>query len=163
MIVKKSIIFLIAFLFSIIGCSEQTKNAKSKFIKDYYSKYKIEKTIEIIQNSLKSKNYKLISKYDHVKDANKLKQMLYPNYTIAFNNPKISTKLLQCSPTLAMDLPIRIGVYNELNGSTHIAFTDSEYWSLKHNVKDSKCLELLILIKRDLQDMADSVKKESKN
>ena len=159
---KKSILALIVALIAVSGCANKTKHAKSKFVKVYDSKYKIEKTIEVIKESLKSKNYSLISTYNHVDDAKELKQMLYPNYTIAFNNPKITTKLLQCSPTLSMDLPIRIGVYNELNGSTHIAFTDSEYWSLKHNVTDSKCLQLLVLIKQDMQEMADKIKKDKK-
>jgi len=160
--VKKSILALIVALIAVNGCADKTRHAKSKFVKVYDSKYKIEKTIEVIKESLKSKNYTFISSFDHVKDATKLKEMLYPNYTLSFNNPKITTKLLQCSPTLSMDLPIRIGVYNELNGSTHIAFTDSEYWSLKHNVTDSKCLQLLILIKQDMQDMADKIKKDNK-
>ena len=158
---KKSILALIVALISVNGCANKTKHAKSKFVKDYISRYKVDKTIDIIKTNMAKKNYTFVGNFDHVKDATKLKEMLYPNYTLSFNNPKITTKLLQCSPTLSMDLPIRVGVYNEINGSTHVSFTDSEYWSLKHNVTDSKCLQLLILIKQDMQDMADAIKKES--
>ncbi len=159
---KRVFLILIASIFVIGGCSSKTKHAKSKFIRDYVSKYDAQKTIEVIKNSLSKKNYQIVSIYDHTKDATKLKQMLYPTYTISFNNPKISTTLLQCSPTMAVDLPLNIGVYNEINGKTHITFTDSEYWSLKHNVSDKKCLGLLILIKQDLLDLADSIEAESK-
>ena len=139
------------------GCSEKTKNAKTKFIETGISKYKIEKTIETIANSLKDKNYKIVNSFDHEKEALKLKQMLYPTKTIELYNPKIATKLIQCNPSISLELPIRVSVYNELNGKTHIAFTDPEYWSLKHNVKDSKCLQLIILTKQDLEEAANKV------
>ncbi len=151
---KRGLLTLLVSIFIIGGCADKTKNAKSKFIKDYISQYDVNKTIDIIKNNLAKKNYQLISIYNHSKDALKLKQMLYPNYTISFNNPKISTTLLQCSPTMSVDLPLNIGLYNEISGKTHFTFTDSEYWSLKHNIKDSKCLKLLLLIKRDLEDIS---------
>jgi len=160
---KRALLILLASIFVIGGCASKTKHAKTKFIKDFVSKYDANKTIEVIKDNLSKKNYQLISVYNHTKDATKLKQMLYPTYTLTFNNPKISTTLLQCSPTMSADLPINIGIYNEINGKTHMVFTDSEYWSLKHNVSDNKCLKLLILIKQDLLDVAKKIEVESKD
>ena len=153
---KIALILLFASLI-ISGCSDKTKNAKSKFIKESSSIYKIDKTVEVLSKSLAEKNYKLISTFDHEKEAIKLKQMLYPNITLEFSNNKIETKLISCNPSMALELPIRVAVYNELNGKTHIAYTDPEYWSLKHNVKDSKCIQLLILIKQDLAEAVEEV------
>ena len=147
-------IAILLFIFALLGCAEKTKNATSKFIKVYESKYDINKTIALIKNSLIKKNYKLESIYAHEPNALKLKEMLYPTYTLHFNNYKISTTLLQCNPTLSLELPLRVGVFNNIKGKTFITFTDSEYWSLKHNVKDAKCLSLLMLIKSDLLEVA---------
>lgn len=151
---------LIALLFSALivnSCSNKTKSAKSKFIVSGLSKYDINKTINIIVNNLKDKNYKLTGTFDHEKEALKLQEMLYPTKTLNLYNNKISTKLIQCNPSISIELPIRLSVYNELNGKTHIAYTDPEYWSLKHNVKDNKCLQLLLLIKRDLEEASSKV------
>jgi uncharacterized protein (DUF302 family) len=134
------------------GCSNSTKSATSKFIKDEYSLYNLQQTVDILQKELKSKNYYLITSFNHEKEALKLKEMLYPTLTVEFNNPKISTKLISCNPTIAQDLPIRVAIYNEINGKTHISYTDPEYWSLKHNVRDKECINLLFLIKNDLQE-----------
>ena len=154
---KKLLTILAIGAIFLSGCSDKTKSAKSKFIKDAVSQYKIDKTIELIQNTLKSKNYKLISVYDHEKEAIKLKEMLYPAKTIELENSKISTTLIQCNPSMALELPIRVAVYNELNGKTHISFTDPEYWSLKHNIKDKKCISLILLLKQDLLEIYDKV------
>jgi len=155
---------LLATALLLIGCSDKTKSAKSKFIKDTLSSYKIAASKKIILDEFAKRNYQLVSIYKHEDNAKKLKVMLYPTYSIEVNNPKISTTLLQCNPTMSVDLPLRVGLYNEISGQTHFTFTDPEYWSLKHNVKDAKCLNLLLLIKRDLNDIATHLsKKEAAN
>ena len=144
------------------GCSDKTKNAKTKFIKQSESRYKIDKTIEIVSKNLANKNYKLVYAFDHEKEALKLKKMLYPTKTLEFSNNKIETKLLSCNPSMSLELPIRVAVYNELNGKTHIAYTDPEYWSLKHNIHNNDCLKLVILIKQDLAEAVEKIEPKEK-
>jgi uncharacterized protein (DUF302 family) len=153
----KKLTLFVAMFFIFAGCSQQTKKATSKFIKLYQSNKNITKTQEVIVDNLSKKNYKFINSYNHEKDALKLKQMLYPTLTIELNNPKISTKLISCNPTIAQELPIRIALYNDIKGKTFISFTDPEYWSLKHNIKDSTCINLVLVVKRDLLEAVDSL------
>jgi len=157
---KFTLILAMALLF--VGCSDKTKNATSKFIKVYESSTNIENSKKAIAENLSKKNYKLISQYDHEKDAIALKQMLYPTLTIELNNPKISTKLISCNPTMAQDLPIRVALYNNIKGQTFISYTDPEYWSLKHNIKDATCINLVLAIKVDLQEAIDNIIKKDK-
>ena len=159
---KKVALSLLFVAMIISGCSDKTKNAKSKFIKESSSIYKIDKTIKIVSKSNTKKNYKLISTFDHEKEALKLKQMLYPTKTLDFSNNKIESKLIACNPSMSLELPFRVAVYNELNGQTHIAYTDPEYWSLKHNIKDSECIKLLILIKQDLAEAIEQIEPKEK-
>jgi uncharacterized protein (DUF302 family) len=153
----KKVIFFVAISLFVVGCAEKTKNATSKFIKVYQSSKNIENSQKAIVDNLSKKNYKYISSYNHEKDAILLKQMLYPTITLEINNPKISTKLISCNPSIAQDLPIRIALYNDIKGKTYISYTDPEYWSLKHNVKDATCINLLLVIKQDLKDAVDSI------
>ncbi len=146
----------------ISGCSDKTKNAKTTFIKQSTSRYKIDKTIEIVSQNLAKKNYKLVYTFDHEKEALKLKQMLYPTKTLEFSNNKIETKLISCNPSMSLELPIRLAVYNEINGQTHVAYTDPEYWSLKHNIHNNDCLKLLMLIKLDLSEAVEKIEPKEK-
>ena len=149
---KKGILaFMIAFI-AVSGCADKTANATSSFIKVYKIDYKVDDAVDRIENTLKDKNYVITSVFNHEKEAIKLKKMLYPTKTVNIYNSKISTRLLQCKPSMALEMPIRIAIYSKLNGDTYIAFTDPEYWSLKHNIKDAECLKLLIAIKNDLYD-----------
>ncbi len=135
------------------GCADKTAKATSKFIKDYKINLKVDEAISKISENLKSKNYTIISTFDHEKEALKLKQMLYPTKTISLYNSKISTKLIQCNASIALEMPIKIAIYSKLNGDTHISYTDPEYWSLKHNIKDADCLNLVMLIKSDINSI----------
>ncbi len=156
---KKTILAALAAVLMVSGCSEKTKHAKSKFVKDEISRYDNNKTIEIILNALKPKNYRFVASFDHEKEALNLKKMLYPTKTVEIINSKISTKLISCNPSIALEFPLKITIYNEINGKTHVAYTDPEYWSLKHNVKEQECINLLILTKQDLQEAVSKVAK----
>ena len=146
-------ILVISIFLVLNGCADKTAKATSKFIKDYKIDFKVDEAVAKIGNSLKSKNYIVSSTFNHEKEALKLKQMLYPTKTLNLYNSKISTKLIQCNPSMALEIPIRVAIYSKLNGETHVVYTDPEYWSLKHNVKDAECLNLLKLIKNDLYDL----------
>jgi len=157
----KKLIFL-GVAMALLGCSNKSNHSTSKFVIDYTSKTNIQETTKHIVNSLKDKNYKLITTYNHEKDALALKKMLYPTVTLVINNPKISTKLLTCNPTMAQDLPLRIAIYNTIKGKTYISYTDPEYWSIKHNIKDAECINLIVAIKQDLAIAVDGITVEEK-
>ncbi len=154
----KYMYLLIAIIF-ISSCADKTAKAQSKFIISGQSKYNIEKSIATIESNLKKKNYITISIFDHEKEALKLKEMLYPTKTVNLYNSKIATKLITCNPSTSIEFPIRLSLYNKIDGSTYFVYTDPEYWSLKHNIKDSECLKLIILIKQDLEEATSLLKK----
>lgn len=143
---------LLLTLLLLTSCADKTAKAQSKFLIGGKSHYSIEKSIERIATNLEKKNYTIVSIFDHEKEALKLKKMLYPTKTVNIYNSKIATKMISCNPSISMEFPIRVSLYNKIDGTTYYSFTDPEYWSLKHNVKDSECLKLIILIKQDLEE-----------
>ncbi len=154
----KKIFFLLFIFIIFFGCSSKTKKTQSKFIHIEKSRYDINRSIAIITKNLSQKNYFKISSFSFNKDALKLQKMLYPTIAVTFNNPKITTTLIKCNPSMAIDLPIKIAFYNDIQGNTYISYTDSEYWSLKHNVSNKRCLQLLLLIKNDLNEAINQIK-----
>jgi uncharacterized protein (DUF302 family) len=154
-----ALITVLFALFAISGCS----GAKSRgaFLKEHTSDYNITETARRITQALAPMNYHLLRTLDHEERAKAVKMYLKPTLTLELDNPKISAKLLDCNPTMAVDLPLRIGLYNELNGTTHLVYTNPEYWSLKHNIKDKNCIELINLLARDLDSASDAIKKNA--
>ncbi|NPA50738.1 MAG: DUF302 domain-containing protein [Epsilonproteobacteria bacterium] len=155
---KKALLLIIVLL--IVGCNKKGDN--TPFIKVYKSDYNISVTIKRFLKPLKEKNYHLKSVINFTKEAQKLDFYLRPTKTIEIDNPKISTKLIECNPTMTIDLPIRIGVFRKIDGGVYLAFTSPEYWSIKHNIKDSECLNLKKLITLDLDEAKEAIKSGSK-
>ena len=135
---------------------------RGSFLKEKVSDYNITETANRFAAALAPKNYHLRRIIDHEKEATALKLYLKPTLTLVIDNPKISSKLLDCNPTMAVDLPIQVGVYNELNGTTNLVYTNPEYWSLKHNVKDKTCIELINMVARDFDAATDAILKAKK-
>ena len=151
--IKIAILSVVAV--AMAGCD----SGKGKFIKDIISDYNNTVTAERFSRALASKNYRLLSQTDQEKIAKGVDIFLYPTLTLNLNNPKISSTLIKCNPSMALEMPIRVTVYNELNGTTHLAYTNPEYWSLKHNIKEQKCIDLVNLVARDFDEATDALKK----
>ena len=160
---KKSISLLLVLLSAILfltACSGGKD--RSTFLREHISDYNITESAHRIVQALEPKNYHLLRVIDEEKRAAAIKMYLKPTLTLEIDNPKITAKLLDCNPTLAVDLPLRIGLYNELDGTTHLVYTNPEYWSLKHNIRDKTCIQLINLMARDLDIASDAIRKSQR-
>ena len=123
---------------------------KGNFLKTHTSKYEITKTATLFAKALKEKGYTISDQIDHSKIAEKENIYLQPTLTLTLYNPKVSSALLTCNQSMAMEMPIKIAIYSELGGEVKLAYTDPEYWSLKHNIKDKNCLNVIVKIAQNL-------------
>jgi uncharacterized protein (DUF302 family) len=139
------------------GCGEE----RSNFLKEHTRNYTLSETVKRFTKALAPKRYTLAATIDHEADAVRQKRYLQPTLTLEISNDIIDTKLLSCNPTMALELPLRVTVYNELNGTTHLVYTNPEYWSLKHNIRDKDCIQLILIMARDLDIASDTITKKS--
>jgi uncharacterized protein (DUF302 family) len=82
---------------------------------------------------------------------------LKPQTVVAFGNPKMGTVLMNCNPSIGLDLPLRMLFSTDYAGQTTITYTNPEYWSLKHNIRDPNCLDVLNKAKIALGALAEKV------
>jgi len=146
-------------LLALSGC---TKTGESTFIHKTVSDYNTTETLARFSKALAPKKYTPIHQMDHTTLATQEKMYLKPTLSVDLSNPLIDSKLLDCNPTMAADLPIRIGVYRELSGQVTLIYTQPEYWSLKHNIKDANCLELIKIMTADLDIASSTIAKKVK-
>jgi len=137
-----------------------TKTGQSSFIHKTLSDYNVTETLDRFNRALSAKKYSPIHRLDHTQIATAENKYLKPTLSLDLSNPMIDTKLLECNPTMAADLPIRIGVYRALSGQVTLVYTDPEYWSLKHNIKDANCLKLIRIMAADLDEAAEAIAKK---
>jgi uncharacterized protein (DUF302 family) len=72
----------------------------------------------------------------------------------------MGTVLMNCNPSMGIDLPLRMLFTTDYEGLTTISYTNPEYWSLKHNIKDKNCLAIINKAKIALGKLAEEVGKK---
>jgi len=151
MIHMKKVLLLGLFGFLLLGCNGQKKGA---FLEDYTSQNSHQETVAKLKKLIKEKELILFETIDHKANATKVKMNLKPETLVVFGNPKMGTVLMNCNPSMGLDLPLRILISTNYEGITTLTFTNPEYWSLKHNVKDKNCLAILNKAKIALSNLA---------
>ncbi len=146
---KLLLLFVIAF--GVLGCNGQKKGT---FLEEYTSQNSHKETVTKLKKLIKDKELVLFETIDHKANATKVKMNLKPETVVVFGNPKMGTVLMNCNPSMGLDLPLRILVHTNYEGITSLMFTNPEYWSLKHNIKDKNCLAILNKAKIALSNLA---------
>jgi len=152
--------FVLLALGALLALSGCTKTGESTFIHKVVSDYNATETLARFSKALAPKKYTPIHRMNHTTLATQEKMYLKPTLSVDLSNPIIDSKLLDCNPTMAADLPIRIGGYRELSGQVTLVYTQPEYWSLKHNVKDANCLKLIKIMAADLDEASGTIAKK---
>lgn len=148
---------LVAFALIFVGCD----NKKGIFINTVKSKYPTREGVSKFEKILEEKGLSVFYVIDHAQNAKHSDMKLLPNTVVIFGNPKMGTVLMQCNPTMGMDLPLKMLFYGDYDGNHWISYTNPEYYSLKHNIKDKNCLSVITKASIALQTLADEL--EDKN
>ena len=127
----------------LMGC----ENKKGAFLETQISQNDLPTTVKKFKAILAKKGLTLFNTIDHKANAMGVKMDLKPATVIVFGNPKMGTLLMQCNPSMGLDLPLRVLVSTNYEGVTGFTYTNPEYWSLKHNIKDKKCLKIINKVK----------------
>lgn len=92
----------------------------------------VDKLIDIIKSDSRLVYFETVS-HDHIAEERGLK--LGPTRSILFEEPDISTTLLQCQPTAALDLPLELIVWEEY-GDVYIGFMDPKFMKRRFMITD---------------------------
>jgi len=140
----------------LVGCDSK----KGTFLETVQSENSHTQSITKLQNLIKEQGLTLFETIDHKANATAVKMNLKPETVVVFGNPKMGTVLMNCNPSMGLDLPLRILVSTDYEGLTSFIYTNPEYWSLKHNIKDKNCLAILNKAKMALADLTEKASKK---
>lgn len=84
---------------------------------------------------LESKNMTVFTTIDHQAGAMKVGATLRPTKVVIFGNPKIGSPLMNCAPSIAIDLPQKALIAEDENGDVWLSYNDPAYLVKRHGVK----------------------------
>jgi uncharacterized protein (DUF302 family) len=121
----------------------------------FKSNYSVSETSERLSELLKSKGFTIFTKIEHSTGAKKVGIDLPETELILFGNPKIGSKLMLCSPTIAIDLPQKALIWKKSNNEVWLAVNNPDYLKQRH--KTEGCDPIFGKIKSALTAIATKV------
>jgi uncharacterized protein (DUF302 family) len=106
----------------------------SNGIIDKPSNHSVEQTVENLKNILQSKGVTLFALVDHSGEAEKVGMKMRPTKLLIFGSPKAGTPLMLAAPSIAIDLPLKILVWEDAQGKVWVSYNSSEYLKARHSL-----------------------------
>ena len=98
------------------------------------SNHSVEQTVEKLKNILQSKGVTLFASIDHSGEAEKVGMKMPPTKLLIFGSPKAGTPLMLASPSIALDLPLKILVWEDAQGKAWVTYNSPAYLQERHNL-----------------------------
>src|SRR6202051_1974450 len=108
--------------------------ATNNGIVDKPSKHSVEQTVEALTNILKSKGVAVFALIDHSGEAEKVGLKMRPTKLLIFGSPKAGTPLMLASPSSAIDLPLKLLVWEDAQGKVWVSYNSPEYLRERHGL-----------------------------
>jgi len=95
----------------------------------------VEATVQRITTDIEETPLNLVTTIDHAANAANADMDLPPTTLLVFGNPAVGTPLMRSSRTVAIDLPQKMLVWEDDDG-TKIAYNDPTYLAERHGIDD---------------------------
>jgi uncharacterized protein (DUF302 family) len=92
-------------------------------------------TIDKLQAALEKKGMTIFKRIDHAAGGKEAGIDIRPTELLIFGNPKIGTKLMQCSQTAAIDLPQKALAFEDASGQVWLVYNDPLYMANRHHAE----------------------------
>jgi uncharacterized protein (DUF302 family) len=101
------------------------------------SPYSVADTLKLLESVIASKGLTIFARIDHSGEAAKVGLTMQPTELLLFGSPKSGTPLMIASPTLAIDLPLKALVWQDVEGAVWLSYNSPEYLQQRHTVPDA--------------------------
>ena len=98
------------------------------------SHHSVDQTVQRLEGILQAKGVKLFSVIDHSGEAEKAGMQMRPTKLLIFGNPKAGTPLMIASPSIAIDLPMKVLVWEDADGKVRVSYNTAGYLQSRHGL-----------------------------
>jgi len=92
----------------------------------------VDETVQRLQQLLAEKRVTLFATVDHSGEAAKVGLNMRPMKLVIFGNPQAGTLLMQASPTVGIDLPLKALIWEDSEGKVCLTYNDPGYVQQRH-------------------------------
>jgi CubicO group peptidase (beta-lactamase class C family)/uncharacterized protein (DUF302 family) len=100
------------------------------------SKFPVDETVARLEARLAALKIPVFATFDHADNARKVGMELRPTRVIVFGNPQVGTRLMQDRQAIALDLPLRLSVWEDGRKRVWVSYPDMGELAGQYGVKD---------------------------
>jgi uncharacterized protein (DUF302 family) len=94
----------------------------------------VAETVEALRQILHSRGITLFALVDHDEEATRVGLTMRPTKLLIFGNPKAGTPLMIATPSIAIDLPLKILVWEDHERAVWVSYNSPKFLQERHNL-----------------------------
>jgi uncharacterized protein (DUF302 family) len=98
------------------------------------TRHTVLEALDKLQAILQDKGVRVFTIIDHSGEAAKVGMEMHPTKLVIFGNPKGGTPLMLAAPTIAIDLPLKILIWEDDQGKVWVTYNSPEYLADRHGL-----------------------------
>ena len=103
---------------------------------DVPSPHTVEQILQRLQAAFAAHGLQVFALIDHSGEAAKVGMKMRPTKLLIFGNPKAGTPPMIAAPSLAIDLPLKVLVWEDEKGKVWVSYNSPEYLKKRHGIPD---------------------------
>lgn len=108
--------------------------ASDRGMVDVPSRHSVDDTVARLREILEAKGVTLFALVDHSGEAAKAGMTMRPTKLLIFGSPKAGTPVMLAAPSIAIDLPLKILVWEDADGKVWLSYNAPEFLRERHNI-----------------------------
>ena len=100
------------------------------------SNHSVEETLDKLKGILQARAVKIFAVIDHSGEAEKAGLKMPPTKLVIFGNPKAGTPLMLAAPSSAIDLPLKILIWEGNDGKVWVSYNSPAYLQQRHSLPE---------------------------
>jgi uncharacterized protein (DUF302 family) len=100
-------------------------------------------TLDRVEAAVTKHGMTIVARFDHAAAAAKVGLELRPTVVLVFGNPRAGTPGMQAVRTLAIDLPLKMLIWQDDKDMTWLAYNDPGWFFRRHGVVDDRTVDVM--------------------
>ncbi|HTP29998.1 MAG TPA: DUF302 domain-containing protein [Anaeromyxobacteraceae bacterium] len=98
------------------------------------SNHSVDQTVARLNAILNSKGLTLFALIDHSGEAQRVGMSMRPTKLLIFGSPAAGTPLMVAAPSIAIDLPLKLLVWEDAQGAAWVTYNAPSYLQRRHGL-----------------------------
>jgi uncharacterized protein (DUF302 family) len=98
------------------------------------SQFSVDDTLRRLEQVIRDRGLTLFAHFDHSGEAAKAGLTMLPAHVLVFGNPIAGTPLMIASPLVALDLPLRVLVWQDVGGQVLVSYNEPAFLAQRYHI-----------------------------